>query len=99
MRLLYWDTKICRDEKYNKEDLETIVKSTKPEGGGGTNVRCVTEYIRDEAINAQACIVLTDGDLYNGWGEWSMPVLWCVMDNSSKTADVGKTIHINSRDM
>ena len=99
VRLLYWDTKICRDEKYDKEDLKTIVESTKPEGGGGTNVRCVTEYIRDEAINAQACIVLTDGDLYNGWGEWNMPVLWCVMDNDSKTADVGKTIHINSRDM
>ena len=99
VRLLYWDTKVCRDEKYDTHDLDNIVNSTKPEGGGGTDVECVTDYIRDNNINAQAAIVLTDGHLYGGWGQWSMPVLWCIMDNDHAKPDVGKTVNIKSRDM
>ncbi len=95
---MYWDTRVCRDEKYDMHELDTLVQSTKPAGGGGTDVTCVTDYIRDNNINAQAAIVLTDGYLFGGWGQWTMPVLWCVMD-SGKTADVGKTVHIKSRDM
>ena len=99
IRLLYWDTKVCRDEKYDTHELDNIVNSTKPEGGGGTDVECVTDYIRDNNINAQAAIVLTDGHLYGGWGQWSMPVLWCIMDNNHAKPDVGKTVNIKSRDM
>ena len=99
VRLLYWDTEICRDETYDTHELDTLVQSTKPKGGGGTAVECVTEYIREESINAQACIVITDGDLYRGWGQWTMPVLWCVIDNKHKVPDVGKCVHIKSREM
>ena len=99
VRLLYWDTEICRDEYYDEQSTGKLVGSTKPEGGGGTDVRCVTQYIQDKNIKAQACIILTDGDIYGGWGEWSLPVLWCVLDNANATADVGKTVHIKSEDM
>ena len=99
VRLLYWDTRVCRDEKYDTHELDDIVSSTKPEGGGGTDVECVTDYIRDNNINAQAAIVLTDGHLYGGWGQWGMPVLWCIMDNLSAKPDVGVAVNIKSRDM
>ena len=99
VRLMYWDTEVCRDEKYKVEELDTLVQSTKPAGGGGTNVTCVTDYIRDNNINAQAAIVLTDGYLYGGWGQWTMPVLWTIMDNNDAKPDVGTTVHIKSRDM
>ena len=99
VRLLYWDTKVCRDEKYDVHELDDLVQSTKPEGGGGTDVTCVTDYIRDNNINAQAAIVLTDGHLYGGWGQWSMPVLWCIMDNLGAKPDVGVAVNIKTRDM
>ena len=99
VRLLYWDTQVCRDEKYDNSELDQLVKSTKPAGGGGTDVTCVTDYIREHNINAQAAIVLTDGYLWGGWGQWTMPVLWCVMDNDRANPDVGKTVHIKSGDM
>lgn len=99
VRLLYWDTKVCRDEKYDTHELDNLVNSTKPEGGGGTDVECVTDYIRDNNINAQAAIVLTDGHLYGGWGQWTTPVLWCIMDNDNAKPDVGKTVNIKSREM
>tara|TARA_R110000796_G_scaffold37028_2_gene93742 strand:- start:76 stop:1317 length:1242 start_codon:yes stop_codon:yes gene_type:complete len=99
VRLLYWDTKVCRDEKYDLHELDDLVQSTKPTGGGGTDVECVTDYIRDNNINAQAAIVLTDGHLYGGWGQWGMPVLWCIMDNLSAKPDVGVAVNIKSREM
>ena len=77
---------------WNKQDS---VQSTKPEGGGGTCVECV-QVSTEKNINAQACIVLTDGYLFGSWGSWSLPTLWCILDNEGATSDVGKTVHINS---
>jgi len=99
VRLLYWDTKVCRDEAYETHELDDLVKSTKPAGGGGTSVTCVPEYMQKHDIKPQACIVLTDGDLYGGWGTWTTPVLWCILDNKGRKPDVGMTVHINSREM
>jgi len=99
VRLLYWDTKVCRDEAYEMHELDDLVKSTKPAGGGGTDVECVPEYMQEHGIKPQACIVLTDGDLYRGWGTWNTPVLWCILDNDRKKPDVGTTVHIKSREM
>jgi len=99
VRLLYWDTKVCRDEAYETHELDDLVKSTKPAGGGGTSVECVPEYMQKHDIKPQACIVLTDGDLYGGWGTWTTPVLWCILDNKGRKPDVGMTVHINSREM
>ena len=99
IRILYWDTEVCGDERYVGDEADNIVQSTKPKGGGGTDVRCVPQYIQDNQIKAQAVIVLTDGYLYGGWGEWQHPVLWTVLDNKNAQPDVGKTVHIKSRDM
>ena len=99
IRLLYWDTQICRDEKYSVDDLDSLVTSTKPAGGGGTDVTCVTDYIREHNINAQAAIVLTDGYIWGGWGQWTMPVLWTILDNDGAKPDCGKTVNIKSRDL
>lgn len=99
IRLLYWDTEVCADERYEGDECENIAQSTKPAGGGGTDVRCVPQYIQDKQIKAQAVIILTDGYLYGGWGEWQSPTLWCVLDNKSATPDNGKVVHITGRTM
>jgi len=99
IRLLYWDTKICQDEKYDVHQLDDLVKTTKPKGGGGTNVECVTEYLTAEGIKPQAAIVLTDGYLGGSWGSWSCPVLWCILDNKSAKPDTGTYVNIKSREM
>ena len=100
VRILYWDTKVCNDELYGDvpnacASLEQLTQTTKPQGGGGTNVQCVPDYIRDNNINAQAVIVLTDGYLGGDWGTWSTPLLWGILDNKSATPSNGKTLHIN----
>jgi len=99
VRVIYWDTEVCRDEKYETHELDTLVKSTKPRGGGGTNVECVPEYMAEHGIKPQAVIVLTDGYLYGGWGQWTCPVLWTVLDNKTATPSVGKIVHVKSNNM
>ena len=99
IRLLYWDTRVCQDEKYDMHQLDELVKTTKPKGGGGTNVECVTDYLTEHGVKPQAAIVLTDGYLGGSWGQWSCPVLWCILDNKSANPDTGKHVNITSREM
>ena len=68
VRVLYWDTQVCRDEVYEIDKLDDIPQSTKPSGGGGTEVECVPKYMAEYGIKPQATIVLTDGYLGGSWG-------------------------------
>ena len=96
VRLLYWGHEVAGDETYEEQNMHTLAQSTKPVGGGGTDVNCVTAYMTEHGIKPQAVVVLTDGDLYAGWGQWSCPVLWCILDNERRKPDTGKAIHIKS---
>jgi predicted metal-dependent peptidase len=93
IRLLYWDTKVCRSEVYLQDGLDNVVKSTKPEGGGGTNVQCVPMYLNEHNIKPECVVVLTDGYV-GSWGVWSTPVLWCIKGNKSAKPDNGVVVHI-----
>jgi len=99
VRVLYWGSDVVRDEVYEMHELDKMIASTKPRDGGGTDVRCVTEYMREHDISPSAVIVLTDGYLYGGWGTWTCPVLWTILDNENANPDVGKRVHIKARDM
>ena len=99
VRMLYWDTQVCQDEEYEQHELDDLVKSTKPAGGGGTSVECVPEYITAKGIKPQAVVVITDGYLGGSWGQWSCPVLWVIIDNKSAKPDVGVAVHVKSGDM
>lgn len=94
IRLLYWDTKVCADEVYEADEVERLIESTKPAGGGGTEISCVNKYLADEQINPQAVIVFTDGYLGGDWGTWNCPVLWCILDHQSAQPTVGTAVHV-----
>ena len=94
VRLLYWDTEVCADEAYETHELDSLPKSTKPAGGGGTAVGCVPAYITKQGIKPQAVVVLTDGYLGGDWGQWSSPVLWCILGNKHAKPDVGVAVHV-----
>jgi len=95
VRILYWDTEVCREEVYLQDELANIAKSTKPMGGGGTMVECVPQYMNEHDIKPECVVVLTDGYLGGSWGQWSVPVLWCIKDNKSAHPSNGVCIHIN----
>jgi len=92
--LLYWDTEVVAHEVYAQDKLDKLVDSTKPAGGGGTDVECVAKYLQDNQIRPECVVVLTDGYV-GSWGSWSVPVLWCVVRNKSAKPTTGVAIHIN----
>lgn len=95
VHVMYWDTEVCRHEVYLQDELDDLVKSTKPAGGGGTMVECVPEYISEKQLNVECVVVLSDGYLGGSWGTWPVPVLWAINGNKRATANVGVTIHID----
>ena len=99
LRILYWDTDVRRDEVYEMDQIEEFAKSTKPAGGGGTDIEPVARYMQEHGINPDAAIILTDGYLFGSWGQWACPTLWCILDNKSAKPPVGKTVHIKAREM
>lgn len=93
--LMYWDTKVARHEVYAQDKLDKLTTTTKPAGGGGTNVECVPRYIHDNGIKPECVIVLTDGHIGGSWGTWDCPVLWCISGNLKARPTVGTAVHID----
>jgi predicted metal-dependent peptidase len=93
--LIYWDTEVARHEVYTQEKLGTLASSTKPAGGGGTDVRCVSTYLKDNQIKPECVVIMTDGYLYGDWGTWSAPVLWVIVGGNKVVPPVGSTIYLD----
>ena len=92
--LLYWDTAVCQHEKYERDDLENLLNTTKPRGGGGTAPQCIVDYMKAKRLKAECAVVLTDGYVPD-WGTgWDCPTLWGVTTKNI-TSDIGKTVHVN----
>lgn len=91
--LLYWDTRVAQHEKYEQDQLENLLASTKPAGGGGTSPSCITRYIKDKKLKPECVVVMTDGYVGGDWGEeWPCPTLWGI--TTDVVSGVGKTVHI-----
>lgn len=91
--ILYWDTEVCRHEPYERDQLDSILQSTKPAGGGGTNPQCIPDYIKAKRIKTECAVILTDGHV-SRWGDgWTMPLLWGITTENI-TAPVGKSVTI-----
>jgi predicted metal-dependent peptidase len=89
--LLYWDTEVCQHEKYEQDQLDNLLSSTKPRGGGGTDPACIPRYIKNHKLKPECAVILTDGYV-SGWGEWDCPTLWGI--TTDRTSEVGKTVHV-----
>jgi len=93
--LLYWDTQVAAHEVYTQDQLDKLASSTKPAGGGGTDVACVCAYMQKHQIKPECVIVLTDGYLNGDWGTWSVPVLWTIVGGNKVVPPMGTTIHLD----
>lgn len=97
--LIYWDAAVAGHEEYDDGTMATLVQSTKPKGGGGTDPTCMMKYLKDKSIKPECIIMLTDGYIGSWGSEWDAPIMWVISnpghgDNTSITAPVGKTVHL-----
>ena len=83
--LVYWDGRVQSVETYNAQTYGTLIDTTKPKGGGGTDPSCVPNYLREYGLveGTQCVLMLTDG-YFGAQGDWSqLPApLWCVTADS-----------------
>jgi predicted metal-dependent peptidase len=89
IRVLWWDTEVHGEQIF--EDNYTNIKDMlKPQGGGGTHVSCVSEYIAKNKIQCDGVIVFTDGHVETDI-KWDItaPTLWLVTQNRNFTPPVG----------
>jgi predicted metal-dependent peptidase len=93
LELMYWDTTVCRHETYDRNSFDNILRSTKPAGGGGTDPRCVSEYVHTKNMKPECIVMLTDGCVYSCGDTWPCPVLWAITTKGI-TAPVGKSVTI-----
>ena len=96
VRVLWWDTDVHGEQVFLPEHYDNIKELLKPQGGGGTMVSCVSEYLNKQRVEAEAIIVFTDGYLESDI-TWNVkcPTLWLVTQNNNFTAPSGKVVKKN----
>ena len=92
VRVLWWDTRV-HGEQVLAGDSPNIMHLLKPLGGGGTNVTCVSKYIKKHKLKPDCVVVFTDGYVENDV-QWDIPVptLWLVTQNERFTPPKGKKV-------
>lgn len=92
VRVLWWDTEV-HGEQIFEDNYSNIAGLLKPQGGGGTYVSSVSEYINKNKINTDAVLVFTDGYVESDI-KWSIssPTLWLITQSNSFVAPTGKIV-------
>jgi predicted metal-dependent peptidase len=93
VRVLWWDTDVHGEQVFMPEHYDNIKELLKPQGGGGTTVSCVSEYLNKSRVEAEAVIVFTDGYVEDDI-TWNLkcPTLWLVTQNNNFVAPSGKVV-------
>ena len=91
VRVLWWDTLVHGEQVFLNGQYDQIKKLLKPQGGGGTRVGCVRDYIVEKNLRADCMIVFTDGYVEGdiNWTGMSIPTLWLVTERSDFTPPHG----------
>jgi predicted metal-dependent peptidase len=96
--LLYWDTAVAGHETYMGAELASLTETTQAKGGGGTSPECVPFFIKENRLEPECVIMLTDGFIDkqdpNDW-QIGKPIMWCIKGNPRFDIDVvGKVVHV-----
>jgi predicted metal-dependent peptidase len=94
VRVLWWDTSVHGEQVFT-DNYDNIRNLLKPQGGGGTRVSCVSEYIVKNKLTPDCAVILTDGYLEDNI-QWAATVdtLWLIKGNNRFVPPSGKKLII-----
>lgn len=84
MRVLWWDTEVHGEQVFT-DNYDNIATLLKPQGGGGTRLSCVSDYVSKNDIAPMFMIIFTDGYVERDI-KWDIqcPVLWLLPPDHNK---------------
>jgi predicted metal-dependent peptidase len=93
IRVLWWDTSVHSEQLFRSDKYHALAEMLKPEGGGGTRVGCVAEYVNVRKLRPECVIVFTDGYVEPEvkW-DLNVPTLWLVTRNKGWTPPTGRKV-------
>jgi predicted metal-dependent peptidase len=94
IHLIDWDGAVEYRGVFSSDTFKNAPEVKHVFGGGGTDPTCVVEYLKENNIKPDCVVMLTDGEIHE-WGNWTVPVLWCISNSRKITAPLGKTINID----
>lgn len=94
VRVVWWDTKVHGEQVF-QDNYDGIVNMLKPQGGGGTRVACVSEYLIENNYSPDCVVVFTDGYVESEvkW-DTTAPTLWMVTRNKTFTPPTGQMVKV-----
>jgi predicted metal-dependent peptidase len=99
VRVIWWDNKVQSEQVFTEGDYERIATLVKPQGGGGTTVSCVAQYISAKKYKPKAVIYLTDGYFESTYDVPRVPCLFGVVDHPAFVPLKGKVVRLDSLQM
>lgn len=93
IKVLSWDTSVYNPQEYTSENLENIAAYT-PKGGGGTDVNCVFNHIKQSGSSVDRLVIFTDGFFFGDYGDPDLcDTLWIIHKNPEFNAPFGEWAH------
>lgn len=89
--VMCWDTQVYNYQVFTEDDGDKIMEY-QPAGGGGTDLSCVFEFMKDQEIEPKQLVVFTDGEIYN-WGDPDYcDTLFIIKNYRKVTAPFGESV-------
>lgn len=95
IRVLWWDTRVASEQVFTSKDYDKLPALMKPNGGGGTTVSCVAQYVKAKNYKPKATVMLSDGYIESQYEVVAGNVLWGIVGNPKFVPVRGKVLHIN----
>lgn len=94
LRLCSFDTQLYDYGKvFTPQNIDEIDEYV-PKGGGGTDLSCYWNKLREEGRIPERVVVFTDGYLYGGWGQPDYAeTLWVFYGGNREKAPYGQTVY------
>lgn len=88
-----WDTQVHGYQVFTEDNIDEL-SDYQPQGGGGTDLSCVFEYLKEHEIVPEQAVVFTDLEIYN-FGDPDYCETLFVVKNSRKglEAPYGETVY------
>lgn len=90
--ILWWDTEVCGVQSFEPSQYDNLEHLLKAVGGGGTNPKCVADWlVLNKTMNHECVVLLSDGYV-SEFPVFDIPSLWAM--TTDVVAPHGRTIKL-----